>query len=190
MNFLRALLIALCCFATSCSSQAETSFEKIVTRVDKYFSGQPCLLTSAEITKDGQQVYAYYALKIIGYNLSYDVKNTYSTASPYSGSINLSCNVVDNTRSGDLSLDISALKVTSEIAPVEPSGFSTTSMALANKDFSSHPKSVTFIVRYSYEGGKWAHIGMVAGGMEESVILDLETFPQNKSFREAVGMEN
>ena len=152
-------------------------------------SGQPCLLTSAEITKEGQQVYAYYALKIIAYNLSYDVKNTYSTASPYSGSINLSCNVVDNTRSGDLALDISALKVTSEIASVEPSGFSTTSMALANKDFSSHPKSVTFIIRYSYKGGKWTHTGMVAGGMEESVILDLETFPQNKSFREAVGMQ-
>ena len=62
-------------------------------------------------------------------------------------------------------------------------------MALANKDFSSDPKSVTFIIRYSYEGGQWTHTGMVAGGMEESVILDLETFPQNKGFREAVGME-
>ena len=161
-----------------------------MTRVDKYLSGQPCLLTSAEITKDGQQVYAYYALKIIGYNLSYDVKNTYSTASPYSGSINLSCKVVDNTGSGDLALDISALKVTSGSTPVEPSGFSTTSMALANKDFSSDPKSVTFIIRYSYEGGKWTHTGMVAGGMQESVILDLETFPQNKSFRDAVGIKD
>ena len=190
MIYSQTLLIATCCLISSCSSQAETSFDKIATRVDKYLSKQPCLLTSAEIIKDGQQAYAYYALKIIEYNLSSDVKNAYSTDSLYSGSINLSCTVVDNIRSGDLALDISPFTVTSGIAPAEASGFSTTTMALANNDFSSHSKPVTFVLRYSYRGGKWTYTDMAAGGMQESLIADLETFPQNKEFREAIGLKD
>ena len=100
-----------------------------MTRVDKYFSGQPSLLTSTKIVKDGEQAYAYYALKIIEYNLSYDVKNTYSTASPLSASISLSCKVSDNIKSGDLVLDTSEFLVSSAITASEARGFSTTSLA-------------------------------------------------------------
>jgi hypothetical protein len=147
-------------------------------------------LTSAKVIKDGQQTHAYYALKIIEHNLSYVVKNAYSTASPYKASINLHCNVLNNLSSGDIVLNISEFNVTSEIATSEASGFSTTSMALANNDFSSNNKSVTFIVRYSYQGGNWTYTGMAAGGAPESLIRDLESFPQNKEFREAVGLED
>ena len=190
MKYHHTLLIAICCLIVSCSSQADTSFEKIVTRVDKYLSGQPCLLTSAEITKDGQQAYAYYALKIIDYNLSGDVENTYSADSPYSASISVSCTVSDNTKGGDLVPNASGFGTTSEIAASEASGFSTTTMALGNNDFSSHGKAVTFIIRYSYRGGKWIYSSMAAGGVPESLISDLESFPQNKSFRDAVGLKD
>ena len=191
MNSLRTLLIALCCLIVSCSSQAENSFQKIATRVDKYFSGQPCLLTSAEIIKDGEQAYAYYALKIIDYNLSYDVKNTYSASSPYNASISLSCRVSDNIKSGDVVLDTSQLRVSSAIATSsEASGFSTTSLALANHDFSSHGKPVTLIIRYSYQDGKWTYSSMATAGAPESLIRDLESFHQNKSFRDAVGIKD
>ena len=161
-----------------------------MTRLDKYFSGQPCLLTSTRIVKDGEQAYAYYALKIIRYNLSYDVRGTYSTGSAYSGSINLSCNVVDNTRSGDLVVDPSELRVSSAIPASEASGFSTTSLALANNNFSSNNKTETLIIRYSYQGGNWTYCGMAAGGAPELLIRDLESLSQNKEFREAVGIKD
>jgi len=189
MAHLRILLIVTCLIIVSCSSAAKDSFEKIVSQVDNYFSGQPSLLTSTRIIKDGQQTHAYFTLKIDKYNLSYDIKNTYSAASPYKASINLHCNVLDNLNSGDIVLNISEFEATSEIATLEASGFSTTSMALANNDFSSNNKLVTFIMRYSYQGDNWTFTGMTAGGAPESLIRDLETFPQNKSFRETIGME-
>jgi hypothetical protein len=189
MKYFRTLLAVTGCLIVSCSSGAEDSFEKIVARVDKYFSGTPSLLTSNKVTKDGQQSYVYYVLKIDKYNLSYDVKNTYSAASPYSAYIRLSSKVSDNIKSGDLILDTSEFSVISEIAAAEASGFSTTSMALANNDFSQNDKSVTLIMRYSYQGDNWTYRNMTAGGASESLIRDLESFPQNKEFREAIGME-
>lgn len=188
MKYHHTLLVAACLLIVGCSSQAETSFEKIVVRVDKFFAGQPSLLTSTRIVEDGQQAYAYYTLKVDKCTLSYDVKNTYSTSSPYIAFISLSCEASDNIKSGDLVRDTSEFRVTSEVSKSEASGFSTTSMALANNDFSSNHKPVTFLIRYSYQNSTWACTSVTAGGAPKSLIRDLESFPQNKSFREAVGI--
>ena len=189
MKYCQTLLVAACLMIVGCSSAAEDSFEKIVARVDYYFAGQPLLLTSAKITKDVEQAYAYYALKIDKFNLSYDVNKAYSLVSPYNAFINLSCEVANNAKSGDQILDISEIKVASEIYNAEATGFSTTSLALANNNFSSDRKSVTFILRYAYQDNHWTYEGMTVGGTSESLIDDLESFSQNKPFREAVGME-
>ena len=68
-------------------------------------------------------------------------------------------------------------------------GYSTTTMASANTDFSSNMRALSIIIRYSYQEHHWNYADIAGGGPSKSFLHDLETFPQNKAFRKAVGME-
>ena len=190
MNFKQALLTIVCLILISCSSAAENEFEKIIAQADKYLSEEPTILTSNKIIKDGQLTYAYYALKIIKFNLSYNVSTTFSSSSHDEGLIMISCNILDNARRGDLVTPIAGLAVGAEAISNQASGFSTTAMALNNIDFSSTEKPITIIVRYAWESDKWNFTEISCGGMSDSFIHDLQTFPQNREFRQAVSMES
>jgi hypothetical protein len=188
MNYKSTLLTIICLLTVACSSQAEENFNQIVARVDKYFSEKPILVTSNKIIKDGQTVFSYYAIKVIEYNLSFDVQKTFSSTLQYNAFIIIKCVVLDNAKNGDLVFDSFVLNVKDRIVSYEASGYSTTNMAIANKGFSSNSKSLTLIIRYSYQDDKWICIDIAGGGISGSLFRDLETFPQNKEFREAVGM--
>jgi len=154
-----------------------------------YFAGKPIVLTSEEITKEGKEVFAYYGLKIVDYEISHGIKRSSRESYLYSASMHISCSALDNAAGGDLSSDTYEFQTVLEITPERASGFSTTNIALTNNDFSSNKRSFNIIIRYLYQGDHWIYAGMAGGGPSKSFLHDLETFPQNKAFRQAVGME-
>ena len=185
----RFLLATLVCILTvSCSSDAENKFEKVAVRMDRYFSEKPILLTSKKILKEGNELYAYYALRIIEHNISYNINRLASSDTKYNASLRISCDAVDNIRSGDLISDTLELQNTLENNAVEASGFSTTGLALANTDFSLDKKSLAIFIRYTYENDNWICSDITGGGRSESLVVDLQSFPQNKRFREVIGI--
>lgn len=190
MNYRQPIFAIICLILLSCSSAAKNEFQTIIARVNKYLSERPTILTSNRIIRDGQITYAYYALKLTKFNLSYDISKTYSSSSDYEGFIIISCNTLDNAWGGDLTAGIAGLGVGAEAIANQASGFSTTAMALNNTDFSSTDKPLTIIVRYSWTPDKWNLTNISCGGMPDSLINDLQTFPQNKQFRQAVAMES
>jgi len=181
------LLVFACAFMISCSSDAKTEFEKVVFRVDKYLSERPILVSSKKVMKGSEDVYAYYALRIVDYDLSYNIKRTFSSVSPYQAVIRISCHILNNAKSGDLISDISAFQHEVGILSKEASGFSTTDMALHNTDFSTKSR-LAFMIRYSYQSHDWIYNSIEGGPLSESFFHDLQTFSQNKEFRKAIGM--
>lgn len=193
MRYLRNLvLIILCMLTISCSSAAEKDFGKIVTRVNDYFSGKPVLLISDRIIKGGQESYNYYCILIKNYNLTYGVKKSFSKTNPYNAFLVTSCDLLDNAGSGDSVSKIYEFGMSEGVIPNKTSGFSTTSLALANQNFSNRSKTMTIIIRYSYQENKWSYDDMSISGLESarSLINDLTYFPQNKAFRDAIEMSN
>jgi hypothetical protein len=182
------LLLAtlLCILTVSCTSVEQAKFTKIVSRIDKYFSSKPVILTSQKITKNDEEVYAYYALKIIDHSLSYNTARL-SSASGYSATVPIICNSLRNSKSGDLISDISEFQTQLGVRSKEPGGFSTTNMALADGDFSESSKW-TILIRYFYRNHGWIYQKVEGGPSSESFVHDLEIFPQNKEFRQAIGM--
>jgi hypothetical protein len=139
------------------------------------------------IIREGTKTYTYFGYKIAGYELNYDIKRTFSSRSPYSAFIKISCNALENAKRGDMFSDNAEFQTDSGIISREASGFSTTQMALANPDFSSESKWL-IIVGYSYQNDGWIYSSIVGGPPSHSFIHDLKTFPQNRGFREAIGM--
>ena len=183
----KLLLVSVLCILTiSCASGERGEFERVVSRIDKYFSSKPVILTSQRITKNNEEVYAYYGLKIINHSLSYNTTRLPS-ASGYSATVTIMCNALKNSKSGDLISDISEFQTKLGIKSKEPGGFSTTNMALADSDFSESSKW-TILIRYFYQNDRWIYHDVEGGPSSDSFIHDLEIFPQNKEFREAVGM--
>jgi hypothetical protein len=172
----------------SCSSVAHNDFEKVVARLDKYFSENPVVLTSTRIISDHQEVHVYYSLKITKYKLSYKVRKSYSITSPYNAIVNISCSALNNAKSGDTVADIVKLTSRDGSVSLDASGFSTTSLALTNRNFSSGMRPFTFTIRYAYQNNHWICTGISGSSASESFIPDLESFPQNKNIREAIGM--
>ena len=181
------MLTILCLLTVSCSFKASNEFERIISRVDKYLSERPVLITSEQITKDGKEMYAYYAYKIIKYELHHTINWTFSSSSPYSASIKISCDALDNAQSGDLFSDISEFQTKLEIIAREASGFSTTQMALDHPAFTKESRW-TITVEYAYREDGWIYLGMTGGPPSDYFVSDLERFPQNKRFRDAIGM--
>ena len=188
MNLKLFLASILCILTISCDSGDQAKFEKIVSRIDIYFSSKPVILTSQKITKNGEEVYAYYGLKIINHSLSYNTTRLPS-ASGYSATVTIMCNALKNSKSGDLISDISEFQTKLGIKSKEPGGFSTTNMALADSDFSESSKW-TILIRYFYQNDGWIYHDVEGGLSSDSFVHDLEIFPQNKEFREAIGMES
>ena len=154
--------------------------------VDKYFSQNPVFLVSKEIVKTDQINYAYYALKITEYKLSYDIKKTFAS---YNAFIEVSCNIWDNSRSGDLIETVLNQNTSAEVKFNKVYGFSTTTMALTNTKFSpSDINSLTIIAKYSYQDDNWTLSDLTVGGISQPLIRDLESFPQNIEFREVIGI--
>lgn len=189
MTFKRTLLTTLCFLIVSCSSDAKNEFEKIVSRVDQYLSEKPILLTSQRISKEGKEIYTYYGYRIVDYKLQYDLKRSFGSVSSYNAIIRISCSALDNAKSGDLFSDISRFQTDLEIISREASGFSTTQTALANNDFSKESRWI-ITVGYSYRNATWIYNGITGGPPSGFFLQDLRTFPQNKGFREAIGMSS
>ena len=186
MNHKLLLASLLCILTISCTSVEQTKFEKIVSRIDKYFSSKPVILTSQKIIKEDEEVYAYYALKIINHSLSYNTTR-FSSASGYSATVSIMCNSLRNSKSGDLISDISEFQTRLGIGSEEPGGFSTTNMALADGDFSESSKW-TILIRYFYRNDRWIYDDVEGGPSSKSFVHDLKIVPQNEDFREAIGM--
>ena len=183
----KLLLVTLLCILTiSCGSVEQAEFEKIVSRIEKYFSSMPVILTSQKITKDNEEVYAYYALKIFKHSLSYNTTRL-SSGSGYTATVTIMCNSLSNSKSGDLTSEIASSQIDSGSIPKEPAGFATTNMPLADSDF-SEPSKWTIWIRYLYRNESWIYDDIEGGPTSESFIHDLEIFPQNMEFREAIGM--
>ena len=188
MSYKHTLVTLTCLLLISCSSSAKSSFEKIVYKFDKYFSEKPTLITSNMIIKEGIKTYTYFGYKIDGYELNYEIKRTFSSRSPYSSFIEVSCNAFENAKGGDMFSDNAKFQTESGIISGEASGFSTTQMALANSDFFSESRW-TINVGYTYQNGNWIYNSVTGGPPSHSFIHDLKTFPQNRGFRKAIGME-
>jgi hypothetical protein len=190
MKHLPKLLLVFCMLVISCSSAAENDFEKIVSRIDKYFSEKPIFLTSVKNIANNEITHAYYSMRVEEYNLIYDVRETSGKTSRYGAYLTISCRILDNASSGDSISKISDFAVSEELTPKRASGFSTTSMALANQDFSNNSKRMTIIIRYSHQENKWFYDSISVSGVtsSKSLVDDLKNFPQNKAFREAIGI--
>jgi len=190
MNSFRTLLTIACCLIISCSSAAENDFEKIVSRIHKYFSEKPIFLTSVKTIAATEVTYAYYSMRVDEYNLIYDARETSGQTSHYRAFLTISCKVSDNASNGDSVSKISEFASSEGVVPDKVSGFSTTSMAVANQDFSNSGRLMTIIIRYSNQGDTWLYedISISGGASTESLVDDLKNFPQNKAFREAIGM--
>ena len=185
-----ALCIAASVALFSCSSQAERGFKGTVSRLSSYLSQQPHLLTSRKITKDGQTMHVYYALKVHSFQLDYSVERTFLADVPYQGFITVSCTVMDNSDSGDVSSDMFDFAKTLEPESKENKGFSTLDLALRNGDFSAVPEALALYVKYAYVNDKWILKGLSTGAAPGLLLADLEQLPQNKPFRQAIGMES
>lgn len=190
MNHWRNVTVLICFLLIACSPVAESEFEQTITRVNEYLSGKPVLLTSNRIVKGNEETYIYYCLRIENYNLDYSVKQGFSKITPYNGFIYLSFNVFDNANSGDVVSDISPLAFSAEIVPKKAVGFSTTTVAMSNQDFSKSGRSASITIKYSYQGNQWLYsdISVSGGALTEALADDLKNFPQNKKFRVAIGM--
>lgn len=184
------LLVFISALIISCSTDAKTDFDKIVLRVDKYLSKKPILVGSQEVIRGGEHVYVYYALRIVDYNLSHHIRKLSPSVFPYKTSIRISSNVLHNAKSGDVSSDIfpSQTEIEGGILSAEASGFTTVDMALRNTNFSTKSK-LALIIKYTYEYDDWICNGIEGSYLAESFFCDLETFPQNKQFRTAIGMK-
>jgi hypothetical protein len=172
----------------SCGSDAELKFEKITSRLDAYLTKQPVLLTSNKTIKDNQDIYAYFALKIIGYELSHDVSRTFSKTISRKAFVEISCEVKENSKNGDVVSNITELKMSHLNNYRESSGFSTTDLALLNSDFSHDSQKLTIRVTYFYQNDYWHYNDLAVSSTSAYFTQDLENFPQNKAFREAIGM--
>ena len=187
MKYKLSLFTLVCMLIISCSSDEQLKFEQVVTQIDKYFSSKPVLLTSKKIIKKNEEVFSYYALKIIDYDLSYNIIRSSYAFSPYTATVTIICNAVNNSKSGDLISDISEFQTELGIRSKDLSGFSTTNMALANNNFAEN-STWTMFIRYSYRNDRWTYDNVAEGPESESFISDLEDFPQNENFRKAIGM--
>ena len=190
MTFKRALLAALCLLMVCCSSEAERGFDKIVLKLDKYFSNKPTLLTSNKIIESNKEIYIYYTLKVIDHQFSYNFRKTFSPRSNYDAFIKISCNVVENSKSGDAVSDASELQIESVRDYSPARGFSTTDLAFRNTNYSTETKLLTFLIEYSYQNNKWIYRDIVVGSASDYLIDDLKSFHQNQEFREVVGMKS
>jgi hypothetical protein len=186
MNNKLLLATLLCILPISCSSVEQAKFEKIVSRIEKYFSSMPVILTSQKITKDNEEAYAYYALKIINHTLSYNTTRL-SSGSGYAATVTIICNSLSNSKRGDVTYDIASFQIELESSSKEPAGFATTDMPLADADF-SEPSKWTIWIRYFYRNDNWICDEVEGGPTSESFIHDLQIFPQNEKFRKAIGM--
>jgi len=189
-NLKRTLVVITCFILLSCGSDAELEFEKITSRLDKYLTKQPLLLASNKTVKDNQDVYAYFALKIIGFKLSYDISATFFKTIPYKAFVEIECKAIENSKNGDIFSDISELKMSHLDNFLKPIGFSTTDLALLNDNFTTDSKKLTIIIRYLYQNNYWHYNNLAIGSMSLYFTKDLESFSQNKAFREAIGMIN
>ena len=72
----------------------------------------------------------------------------------------------------------------------ESAGFSTTDLALLNSDFSTDSQKLAIIIRYYYQNDYWHYNDLTIVYSPAYFTKDLENFPQNKAFREAIGMTN
>ena len=189
MNYKLLLFAAMCFFLVFCASQEEQKLGEIESGIAGYLSKSPTLLTSNKVPKEGEEIYAYYALKVIKYNISYDMRRTSPSQSHEGVTVEISFKALDNSKSGDLISYMSQFQTELDIEFRESSGFSTTHMALANTDFTSE-RNGSIMIRYIYRDGNWIYDGMSGGALPQSFINDLETFPQNKEFREAIGMSS
>jgi len=172
----------------SCSSQAERAFKQVVSQLDTYLAQKPCLLTSKKIVKDGQESYVYYALKLDKYEIEFGVEGTSVAMSPHIGYIRISCTALDNSSSGDVSADTISTTQKGGSEPARREGFSTTDMALKNTAFSPDARTFSIYVDYTYQGSGWVCKTMSGGATPELLINDLQHLPQNKPFREAIGI--
>jgi len=188
-NLKRTLFVITCFIVLSCGSDAELEFERITSRLDTYLTKQPVLLTSNKTLKDNQEIYAYFALKVIGYELSYDTSRTFSKTIPHKAFVEIECEVIENSKNGDVVSNIPELKMSHLGNYRESSGFSTTDLAL-NSDFSPDSQKLTIIIKYFYQNDYWHYNNLVVGSTSAYFTQDLENFPQNKAFREAAGMTN
>ena len=102
----------------------------------------------------------------------------------------MSCSVLDNSGSGDVSSDIVDFAKTLGPENKENMGFSTLDLALKNGDFSAAPEALALYVKYSYANDKWVFKGLSTGAAPELLLVDLQQLPQNKPFRQAIGMES
>lgn len=190
MTFKRTLVVTLCLLIFCCSSEAERGFDKIVFKLDKYFSKKPTLLTSDKIIKSNKEIYIYYTLKIIDYQFSHNFRKTFSSRSHYDAFIKISCNAVENSKSGDAVSDASEFAIESVKDHSLARGFSTTDLALINTNYSKEMRFLTFTIRYSYQNNKWVYRDIVVGGASDFLIDDLQSFRQNQEFREVIGMKS
>ena len=186
----RLLLATLFCTLTaSCSADIKHEFEKNILTLDRFFSEKPVIVTSNIIVKDGEENYAYYTLKMVDCDISNNIIRTFSKDRSYFAFVNITCNAFDNAEHGDLVYDASEFQTELGLPYIKAGGFSTTHMALANTDFSTQRKC-TITIRYSYLDNFWLYNSIDAGNLSKSFSHDLKNFPQNKKFREAIGMVN
>lgn len=190
MNSKRLLLPILTLVLISCSSHAERSFKQEVSRLTSYMSQQPHLLTSRKILQDGNEIHVYYVLKVERVQFDDSVERTFLSDVPYRGSVTISCSIVDNSASGDVTADTIDFAKGSGPESRGNKGYSTVDMALRNGDFASPSETLAVYLRYSYEKDRWICKSLSLGGAPELLLVDLQQLPQNRPFRQAIGMES
>ena len=183
------LCIAAIAALLSCSSHAERSFKREVSRLTAYMSKHPHLLTSRKILKDGKETHVYYVLKVERFQANDSVERTFLSDVPYGGSITILCSVADNSGRGDVASDTIDFAKSLGAEGTKDKGFSTTDLALRNGDFSPSPETLAVYLKYLYEKDRWSYKGLSLGGAPELLLVDLQQLPQNKPFRQAIGME-
>ena len=190
MNSKRLLLPILTLALVSCSSPAERTFKQMVSQLDTYLTQKPCLLTSRKILKDGQESYVYYALKLDKHDIDSGLEKTFVATSTHRGYIRISCTAFDNSSSGDVSPDTISATEKGASEHDKPEGFSTTDLALKSASFSPTTRTFSIYVDYTYQEGGWVCKAMSGGATPELLINDLQHLPQNRPFREAIGIAN
>lgn len=180
------LAIYICIFVFSCSRELETKFDSRVLSVQNYFSKKPVLLGDIKITKNKEDVYAYYGLKVINFKLSFDIQSNFLSAP--TAYIKLSCEVLSNQDKGDLVDDRLKMLGVESNSYVGASGFSSIIAAINHKDFSKKAKDVIFYIKYIYKGEAWSFSGLETNYFNRSIDTYLKQSQHCKDFREAIGM--